>query len=228
MDEGWSLKSLHRRILHSAACQQSSLAPADAVAARKAHELDPENRLLWRMNTHRLAVGEMRDAWLAATGELDLRTGGKPAELFAGDNMRRTLYTRVDRERLPTVMRTFDFANPDLSIPQRNDTIVPQQALARRTESAGNENAARVRREKPVAWQYGYGELDDMTARVKSFTALPLFNSTARQGGEQWPDKELGWPQLTATGGHPGNDRQHAVVRRWVAPQDGSYANTSR
>ena len=26
-------------------------------------------------------------------------------------------------------MRTFDFANPDLSIPQRNDTIVPQQAI---------------------------------------------------------------------------------------------------
>jgi hypothetical protein len=274
MDEGWSLKKLHRRILLSATYQQSSLAPTDAVAARKAQELDPDNRLLWRMNTHRLTFEEMRDAWLATTGELDLRVGGKPVELFAGNNARRTLYARVDRERLPTVMRTFDFANPDLSIPQRNDTIVPQQALfglnhpflatrakalVRRTESADNENTARVRRlyellfqrkstelemaaalafvqpeaaliakrESPNAWHYGYGEWDQTAGRIKSFTTLPLFNGTAWQGGDQWPDKKLGWAQLTATGGHPGNDRQHAVVRRWVAPQDGSYSIAS-
>ncbi|MEO6786777.1 MAG: DUF1553 domain-containing protein, partial [Chthoniobacteraceae bacterium] len=252
----------------------SSLSPTDAIAVRRAQELDPENRLLWRMNTHRLTFEEMRDAWLAAAGELDLRTGGKPAELFAGTNLRRTLYARVDRERLPTVMRTFDFANPDLSIPQRNDTIVPQQALfglnhpflatrakalVRRAESAGNENPARVRRlyellfqreptaeelkaavafvhpepatfvkrEKPNAWRYGYGEWDEVTGRMKSFAPLPLFNGTAWQGGEQWPDKKLGWAQITATGGHPGNDRQHAVARRWIAPFDGSYAIAS-
>ena len=181
------------------------------------------------MNTHRLSFEEMRDAWLAATGELDLRVGGKPAELFAGGNARRTLYARVDRERLPTVMRTFDFANPDLSIPQRNDTIVPQQALfglnhpflaarakalVRRTEPAGNGNAERVRRlyellfqreptaaemaaalafvqpesaalvkrEKPNAWQYGYGEWDEAAGRMKSFTPLPHFNGTALAG----------------------------------------------
>jgi hypothetical protein len=58
---------------------------------------------------------------------------------------------------------------------------------------------------------------------LKSFTALPHYNGTAWQGGGPWPDKKLGWLQLTAAGGHPGNDRQHAVVRRWVAPQDGTY-----
>ena len=25
---------------------------------------------------------------------------------------------------------------------------------------------------------------------------------------------------VTATGGHPGNDRQHAAIRRWIAPRD--------
>ncbi len=264
MEEGWSLKKLHRRILLSATYQQTSLASAQT----KAQEIDPDNRLLWRMNTHRLSFEEMRDAWLAATGELDLRVGGKPAELFASDNTRRTLYARVDRELLPTVMRTFDFANPDLSIPQRNDTIVPQQALfgmnhpflATRAKALMQrigevDDAARLRRlhgllfqrepttaemnaalafvkatpALPVrsmvasAWQYGYGELDESTGRLKSFTALPLFNGNAWQGGEQWPDQKLGWVQITATGGHPGNDRQHAIVRRWVAPKDGSY-----
>ena len=168
MDEGWSLKKLHRHILLSATYQQSSLVTADNAASQKAHEIDPENRLLWRMNTHRLTFEEMRDAWLAATGELDLRVGGKPVELFAANNTRRTLYALVDREKLPTVMRMFDFANPDISIPQRNDTIVPQQALfglnhpflaarakalAQRTESAGNENSERVKRLYAVLFQ---------------------------------------------------------------------------
>jgi hypothetical protein len=268
MDEGWSLKSLHRRILLSATYQQSSLASAQA----KAQEMDPDNRLLWRMNTHRLSFEEMRDASLAAAGELDLRVGGRPAELFANENKRRTLYARVDRELLPAVMRTFDFANPDLSIPQRNDTIVPQQALfglnhpflATRAKAVvqriGNgDDTARVRRmyellfqrepataevnaalafvktapppparKEPVSpWQYGYGELDEATGRLKSFTALPHFDGTQWAGGPQLPDANLGWLQLTATGGHPGNDRQHAIVRRWVAPMDGSYTVAS-
>ncbi|MFA6545562.1 MAG: PSD1 and planctomycete cytochrome C domain-containing protein [Limisphaerales bacterium] len=272
MEEGWNLKNLHRRILLSATYQQSSL-PASA-AARKAQEIDPDNRLLWRMNTHRLSFEEMRDAWLAASGELDPRVGGKPAELLVGKNTRRTLYARVDRQRLPTVMRIFDFANPDLSIPQRNDTIVPQQALfglnhpflaARakalvgRVDSGDNDSVGRVRRlyellfqrqptaaelkaalvfvqpgatlparrEVPTAWQYGYGEWDEAAGRIKGFAPLPYFNGTAWQGAELWPDTKLGWAQLTATGGHPGNDRKHAVARRWVAPHDGSYAIVS-
>ncbi len=269
VDEGWSLKKLHRRILLSAAYQQSSLGPPDSAALRRAQERDPDNRLLWRANTHRLSFEEMRDAWLAAAGELDLRVGGKPGDLFA--SRRRTLYSLVDRERVPAVMRTFDFANPDLSIPQRNDTIVPQQALFgmnhaflaarakavvkrlggddtervcrlyallyQRTPAAAEVDAAlafvqpepepAVQREQARAWHCGYGEFDEGTGRLKSFTVLPHFTGTAWQGGEKWPDAKLGWLQLTATGGHPGNDRKHAVVRRWIAPRDGIYAITS-
>jgi hypothetical protein len=42
----------------------------------------------------------------------------------------------------------------------------------------------------------------------------------AWQGGGPWPGGETGWAQLTAEGGHPGNTRAHACVRRWVAPRD--------
>ena len=203
---------------------------------------------------------------------MGLEDRGGMVELFASDNARRTLYARVDRELLSAVLRTFDFANPDLSIPQRNDTIVPQQALfglnhpflAMRAKTVlqriGDvDDAARVRRlyellfqrepaaaemdaalafvktapppherKEPVTpWQYGYGEFDEATGRLKSFTALPHFNGTQWAGGPQWPDAAIGWLQLTATGGHPGNDRQHAVVRRWAAPRDGSYTVAS-
>ena len=69
-----------------------------------------------------------------------------------------------------------------------------------------------------LAWSYGSGEVDAAAGKTKVFTPLPYFNGSAWQGGPQWPDAKLGWAQLTAGGGHAGNDLQHAVVRRWTAP----------
>jgi hypothetical protein len=69
-------------------------------------------------------------------------------------------------------------------------------------------------------WQYGFGEVDDAAGVLKAFQALPHFGEGAWQGGPAWPDPKLGWVQLNAEGGHPGNDKAHAAVRRWVAPRD--------
>ena len=70
-------------------------------------------------------------------------------------------------------------------------------------------------------WQYGFGEYDEQTQRVKSFVPLPHFVDESWQGGPKWPDEKLGWVRLTAEGGHAGNDLQHAALRRWTAPRDG-------
>lgn len=59
---------------------------------------------------------------------------------------------------------------------------------------------------------------------MTNFTALPHFTGDAWQGGSQWPDARLGWVQLTAEGGHAGNDLEHAAVRRWIAPRDGAVS----
>src|SRR2546425_740827 len=72
------------------------------------------------------------------------------------------------------------------------------------------------------AWQYGWGEYDQNAQRVTNFQPLPHFTKYAWQGGTNLPDTKLGWVLLTAEGGHPGNDRQHAAIRRWVAPHDGA------
>lgn len=56
---------------------------------------------------------------------------------------------------------------------------------------------------------------------MKSFERLPFTNGTVWQGGATLPDAALGWCMLHKDGGHPGNDLQHAVVRRWTAPRDG-------
>jgi hypothetical protein len=264
----WSTKSLHRLIVLSATYQQKSIGPADAIALQRANDVDPQNRLLWRMNPRRLSLEEWRDTILAISGELDTAAGGRASELFASsaENRRRTLYGLVDRQFLASAMRTFDFANPDLHAPQRSETIVSQQALfamnhpfvanrsrgfaARLGELSEPDSAKRVRRmfelayqrvptddqlreaqaflaapleaapavrPEVLAWQYGYGRLSEAEGRV-DFHPLPHFTGAAWQGGPQWPDPMFGWVQLTANGGHAGNDLEHAAVRRWTAP----------
>lgn len=263
MRSGWSLKHMHRLMMMSQAYRRTG--SKDGAAA------DPDNRFLAYMTPHRLSFEELRDAWLQAAGFLEARMGGRPESLFGSGGLRRTLYCQVDRENLPAVMRTFDFANPDLSIPQRTETTVPQQALfglnhpfvvrlARgMIRSAAKEAAdasgrvryiyqrlfqrdptaeetaaalAYVQASEPVilakadtskAWRYGVGEWDEASGRMKDFAVIPHFTGHAWQGDEEFPNARLGWAQLTAEGGHPGNDRRHAVVRRWVAPADGSY-----
>jgi hypothetical protein len=76
----------------------------------------------------------------------------------------------------------------------------------------------------PVAWQYGYGEYDRTAGRLKRFEPLPYFADAAWQGGPSLPDAKLGWAQIKASGGHPGDNHQHAVVRRWTAPRNLSIA----
>ena len=119
----WSLKALHRLIVTSATYRQSSQASPQAVA------LDPDNRLLSRMNRRRLDFEGMRDALLAASGELDRTIGGRCVDVVKADNNRRSVYASIDRQNLPGLFRVFDFASPDTHSPQRYETTVPQQAL---------------------------------------------------------------------------------------------------
>jgi hypothetical protein len=79
-----------------------------------------------------------------------------------------------------------------------------------------------------AAWSYGYGEVDETQGKLKAFTSLPHFTGSAWQGGPHFPDATLGWVQLTSQGGHPGNDRQHAIVRRWTAPENGIVSIQSK
>ena len=121
---GWSTKALHRMILLSATYQQSSDASPASLKA------DPDNRLFSRMNRQRLDFEALRDTLLADSGKLDLTVGGLPVQLESEPfSPRRTIYGYIDRQNLPGLFRTFDFANPDTSSQGRFHTTVPQQAL---------------------------------------------------------------------------------------------------
>jgi hypothetical protein len=255
--DGWSVKKLHRRIMLSRVYQQSS--DDNAKFAR----LDPENRLLWRMNRRRLDFEATRDSLLAVAGALDPTLGGPAVEITTAPfSRRRTIYGYIDRQNLPGLFRNFDFASPDSTSPQRYQTTVPQQALFLLNSPFAVEQARRLAARasagqvqslyrlaygrsatpeevqlggrflqsalpapprpapEPSVWRYGYGEVDAATGRVKSFQPL-RWNGEIYQGGEAFPDRMFGRLRLTATGGHAGNDRQHAAIRRWVAPRDG-------
>jgi hypothetical protein len=124
MEDGWSIKKLHRLILLSAVYQQQS---GDRNECRA---VDPENALLWRANRQRLDYESLRDALLAVSERLDRHIGGPSVkDLLSGSANRRTLYGHLDRLNVPGLMRTFDFPSPDATSPQRVDTTVPQQAL---------------------------------------------------------------------------------------------------
>ncbi len=144
VEQGWSVKQLHRLVMLSAVYQQASEPerPGERQAVRtvaltprdsnpdQAAEADPENRLLSRFNRQRLDFESLRDSLLFVSGELDLQMGGRAAEMFTPPfSTRRAIYGYLDRQFLPGTLRVFDFANPDLHTPQRSETTVPQQAL---------------------------------------------------------------------------------------------------
>jgi hypothetical protein len=265
MDEGWSVKKLHRWIMLSGAYQQTS------DNNNQSSKLDPANQWFWRMNRRRLDFESMRDTLLATSGKLNLDMFGHPVELTAEPfPSRRTVYGFVERQNLPGVFRTFDFASPDTTSPQRFMTTVPQQALFLlnspfvvqqakqlverpdvKTVTSEDQRIQRlyeilyqrkpdadevqlgkkfihnqvtatneVKPETPI-WQYGYGAYDKEVKRTKGFQSLPHFTKYAWQGGPELPDPKLGWVVLNANGGHPGNDQEHAAIRRWTAPHDG-------
>ncbi len=263
MQDGWSLKKLHKLILMSNTYQQASTENPKYAAK------DPSNTYLWRMNRRRLDFEAMRDTLLLVSGKLDSKSGGQPVDLFTKPYIpRRSVYGFIDRQNLPGILRTFDFASPDTSSSGRFQTVVPQQALfminspffieqaesflSRPEVTAEKDPSQKIQqlyrlafqREpdsqelrlglkfyaaqsgKPVvgaampAWQYGEGSVEVTNKRLTSFIKLPHFTGEAWQGGDKLPDAKFGFTSLTPTGGHPGNDAAHSVVRRWVAPRD--------
>ncbi len=124
VEQGWSIKQLHRTILLSSVYRQSSEGDAKTTAN------DPENRLLGRMNRQRLDFEALRDSLLFVGGRLDTTAGGPGVEITTAPfPTRRTVYGFIERQNLPGVFRTFDFASPDTCTAQRHTTTVPQQAL---------------------------------------------------------------------------------------------------
>lgn len=77
-------------------------------------------------------------------------------------------------------------------------------------------------------WLVGYATFLSEDKTIRDFQRLPHWADGRWQGGAELPDDAIGWCMLNDRGGHPGNDLEHAVVRRWVAPRSGRIKITGR
>ncbi len=142
MDQGWSMKKLHKRIVMSATYQQSSRATPQLLAK------DPENRLLARGPGLRLDAEVIRDVALSASGLLSAKMGGpsvhppQPAGVteaaYGGsgwptstgeDRHRRSLYTFMQRTAPFAMFNTFDAPTGESCVARRDVSNTPLQAL---------------------------------------------------------------------------------------------------
>jgi hypothetical protein len=126
VDNGWSMKHLHRLIVNSAAYRMSSTMSGAEQKASK----DPENQFLWRRMPIRIESQAVRDALLAHAGTLDATMGGPsvPAAAQAAST-RRSLYFFHSNNDRSLFLTTFDEALVK-DCYRREQSIVPQQALA--------------------------------------------------------------------------------------------------
>ncbi|HVA47062.1 MAG TPA: DUF1553 domain-containing protein [Pirellulales bacterium] len=136
----WSLKQMHRQIVHSAAYRRSATYQPEAAG------VDAGNRLLWRKSPLRLEAEILRDAILSVAGQLNPAMGGAgyrdfrtftnnsqfyevyDAEGFA--YQRRSLYRTVIRSGTSPLLDVFDCPDPSTIAPSRAVTTTPLQALA--------------------------------------------------------------------------------------------------
>lgn len=169
VEENWSIKSLHRLIVNSAAYRQSS-----ARDDERARELDPGNRLLWRFNRRRLEAEAIRDSVLAVSGRLNPEQFGLPifpplpgdvaeavkydeskwATQSGPEGRKRSLYIYQQRTLTMPLMQTFDAIVCDESRPRRPASVTALQALAMYNGEFINEEAkhfsARVAKLEPA------------------------------------------------------------------------------
>jgi hypothetical protein len=140
VDHGWSMKHLHRLICTSAAYRMGS----SMKGGERAVAADPDNRLLWRREPVRLEAQVVRDAMLALAGTLDPAMGGPPVpEGRQADSHRRSLYFWHSDISRNLFLTTFD----DASVAEcyrRDQSIVPQQALALSNAAIAHDAAAKV------------------------------------------------------------------------------------
>ncbi len=209
IENGWSIKDLHRRIMKSATYQQASSLPALTAGQPDPRLIDPENRLLWRANIQRLEAEQIRDAMLATSGWLNTEIGGKTVPLRNKDyvfnhtskdattyeSARRALYLPIIRNHLYDMLEQFDY--PDTSTPNgnRNSTVIAPQALIMMNAPVVMESASRLAtRLKTVsseeqrvqhAYELLYGRPPTEREKSESLTLLQDL-STAENTQQAW------------------------------------------
>ncbi len=125
--DGWSLKKMHRLMVTSATYRMRSEIRNPKSETLNPHLVDPENRLLWHYPIRRLDAGQIHDATLVASGELDEKAGGAGVDL--AKEPRRAVYGTMLRNKPEEMMNAFDSPDAISHAPSRNVTTTATQSL---------------------------------------------------------------------------------------------------
>jgi len=200
VEDGWSLKKLHRLMMTSATWQQASTVEPSVAAA----EHDPGNELLWRARIRRLQAEEIRDASLQVGGELDLKMGG---EGISGESTkRRAVYQRLMRNPRTLFLNTFDGPDGFGSCAQRDVTTIAPQALVMLNNRFLNDRAAAIARKAAAAGSTD-AAIDTAFAQVlgrkptgeESSQARDFVAAMAAEAGKALPAAEKPEPKVKTT-----------------------------
>ncbi len=124
IDEGWSVKSLIKKILLSSTYRQSSLVSSDKRIK------DEENKFYSYFKRRRLSAEMIRDSMLAVSGQLERGDSGKESDLISNQkNLRRTVYGRISRKELDHYLALFDYPDANIHSSSRDETVTPSQKL---------------------------------------------------------------------------------------------------
>ena len=174
VEEGWSLKKLHRHILTSATYQRSVTHPDPKTFAK----LDPDGISYAVFKPRRLTAEELRDSMLAVSGELNRVLGGIPIHPEINEEVamqprhimgsvgpayqadpkptqrnRRTLYAERIRTLADPMLEVFNKPGPDLSCERRETATIAPQAFTLMNSPINHARAlafaARLEQEKP-------------------------------------------------------------------------------
>jgi hypothetical protein len=154
VEHGWSMKHLHRLIVNSQTYRMGSSAAGAEVSVSK----DPDNVEYWRRAPVRLESGVIRDSLLGLSGSLDCSMGGPPIEAATQeDSARRSVYFYHSNNSRNLFLTMFDEA-PVKECYRREQSVVPQQAMAMTNSRLVEESARRIAR---LVSQRCAGTLDD-------------------------------------------------------------------
>ncbi len=143
IESGWNIKHMLSLILNSSSYRLST------AYNEASFSLDPSNRWVWRHDARRLTAEEIRDSFLAVSGDLNLEAGGEPIrpkmpkglletaskptkvwpETIGPQAKKRAVYIHVKRSIKLPILASHDSPERDMSCAARFTTTVPTQAL---------------------------------------------------------------------------------------------------
>ena len=139
VENGWSVKHMHRLICLSNTYRQSS------VSREEAAKIDPEDKYFWHYPRHRMEGESIRDSILFTAGLLNEKMGGPgvfppmPAGVTTrggwkanedpSEAVRRSVYIFVRRNTRYPMLLGFDMPDTHESCARRNVTVTPTQTL---------------------------------------------------------------------------------------------------